>query len=188
VHAVRTILEEAGANLTAEVVLKPSLLLAPPEQIDRVFARSRVPAEERKDTPDSLMRALGKDLGSGYYSMVAALEKEKLISANGDCDQPVSTVVLLGGGTDGSGLTPRMLDVSLLHACAERGLRVAAAEALDTEETAIPVYRKGGIPITVDNVDQAAGRIALVLALAENQRGNYGFKSTANDVSPEMGE
>lgn len=190
VDDVRSALEQAGATITAQVVLKPTLLLATPEQIARVFDRSKVSADDRKDTPDSLMRALGTDLGNGYYGMAPALDKEKLISATGDLEVSVSMVVLLSGGVDSAGMPARIMDLPLLQVCAERGLRVAAAETQTVPESdsAIPIYRKGNIPITVDNIDHAAGRIALVLALAENQRGNFGYKSTASDVVPDVGE
>ncbi len=44
------------------------------------------------------------------------------------------------------------------------------------------------VPITVDNIDHAAGRIALILALAGNQHGHFGYQPNADDVAPEVSE
>ena len=184
--AVRDALEQAGAAVTAEVMLKPALLQITPEQIERLYMRSNVPAQNRKATMDGLMRALAGDLGNGLNGITPAMEKEKLLVVRGDISLPISTVVLLGGGIEPARNIAKTLDMPLLEACSQRRLRVAATEAFDTPQSVIPLYRKA-VPITVDNVDYAAGRIALILTLsAPDLRGHYGYKATADDVMPDI--
>jgi hypothetical protein len=73
------------------------------------------------------------------------------------------------------------------------GLRAArkplvAVERLDTDPTQIPFYSSQRIT-SVDNVDSAGGRIALVLALSEPFRtrgGSFGYKKTADAALPEL--
>jgi hypothetical protein len=55
-------------------------------------------------------------------------------------------------------------------------------EASDEDPSQIQFYEDAGLS-TVDNVNQAAGRIALVLALA-GADGNFGFKETADAPLP----
>jgi len=184
--AVREALTQAGATITAEVTLKPALLQVTPEQVMRVYMRiKRTPPA--RPVAANLMRLLASDLGSDLSHVVPALQKEKLISVRGDTTLPISTVVLLGGGEAASGLTVKTIDMPFLQACDERDLRLAAVEPYDSKFTAISLYRKA-TPITVDNIDRAAGRIALIFALSENQAGDYGYKKTANDVLPDIGE
>jgi len=145
----------------------------------------RTPPE--KAGAGNLMQLLAADLGSDLFHIVPALQKEKLISIRGDTTLPISTVVLLGGGDDASGSVVKAIDLPFLQACDERELRLAAVEPLKSPHSAITLYRKAA-PITVDNIDRPAGRIALIFALAENQSGDYGYKSTANDVMPVINE
>lgn len=184
--AVREAFTLAGATITAEVALKPTLLQVTPEQAGRIYMRAQRTPPEKAGT-GNLMRLLATDLGSDLFHVVPALQKEKLISVRGDTTLPISTVVLLGGGDDAAGLSVKSIDIPFLQACDERELRLAAVEPLQTTRSAITLYRKAA-PITVDDIDRAAGRIALIFALSENQAGDYGYKSTANDVMPEINE
>ncbi|HKP88583.1 MAG TPA: copper transporter, partial [Thermoleophilaceae bacterium] len=62
---------------------------------------------------------------------------------------------------------------------------LVAVERLDTDPSQIPYYSAQRIT-SVDNVDSAGGRIALVLALAEPGRGgSFGYKETADAALPE---
>jgi len=186
--AVREALELAGAQVTAEIVLKPALMNAPVEQLERVYMRSRVSASDRDATPAGMMRALSKDLGNDLHGIALALQRAKLLDVHGDISLPISTVVLLGGGEGSSLQAAKSLDLPLLEACRKRELRVAATETFDIPQSAITLYRKAA-PITIDNIDYAAGRIALIFAIAnQNQRGNYGYKETADDVMPDITE
>ncbi len=56
--------------------------------------------------------------------------------------------------------------------------------ALSPEVSAAPSYKKAA-SVTIDNIDRVAGRVAMVWALANNQRGHFGFRDEANDVVPE---
>ena len=60
---------------------------------------------------------------------------------------------------------------------------VVGAERSDEEPSQIPFYVHAGLS-TVDDIDQPAGRVALVLTL-DGADGNYGFKGTADAPLPE---
>jgi hypothetical protein len=183
---VREAFTLAGATITAEVTLKPALLLVTPEQIERVYQQVQRTPPDKAGVGD-LMRLLATDLGSDLFNVAPALQKEKLITVRGDTTLPISTVVVLGGATSNAKLSAKNIDVPFLQACAGRKLRLAAVEPLETAYSVISLYRKAA-PITVDNIDRAAGRVALIFALSANQPGHYGYKASADDVIPDFEE
>jgi hypothetical protein len=62
------------------------------------------------------------------------------------------------------------------------GVPVVGVERSEEDPSQIPFYTRSGLS-TVDDVDQPAGRVAVILALAGAQ-GNFGFKSTADSPLP----
>lgn len=184
-EAVAQTLRQAGANLTVTLTLKPALLLLSTEQTASIYTElgAEPPA---KPGPAELMTRLGGDLGRGWTTVATVLQNQKLLAVTGDPAQPVSAVVLLGGGPPKKAESPvQRVEVPFLRACAGRQLCLVACETFDAPVSAIPTY-KTVADITIDNIDHAAGRVALVLALSGTPRGNYGYKKTADDVSPEV--
>jgi hypothetical protein len=184
VGPVRDALKEAGAAVVVEITLKPALTRSTPEQL-AVLYRRLGRAIPNQPAADALLAALAAELGAPETPTADLLVAEQLISLSGDIHQPISSVVLLGGMSKDAMEALAHVDLPLLRGCVARKLRVAAVERLAAPFSAIFAYRKAA-PITVDNVDRAVGRIALVHALAADQHGNYGYKPTADDVSPEI--
>lgn len=72
----------------------------------------------------------------------------------------------------------------ILHRMRDIGIGV---EALDTDPSQVGTYREAGIEANVDNVETAAGRLALVLLIADRRReGSFGYKDSAERVLPEL--
>lgn len=182
VAPVKQALEEAGARVSVVVALRPELLRYSPQQEARIYVQLRRTPESNSLT--EMLHLLGLDIGRGWTRVATAMERERLISIDGDYATPVSTVVLLGGATTQQQFIAKALDVPFLRGCQRQGLRTAAAEPFTNEYSAISIYKKYDVPITVDNIDRFAGRISLVLALSENRRGHYGYKASADDVAP----
>jgi hypothetical protein len=70
------------------------------------------------------------------------------------------------------------------------GLRdnVVGVESLDTDPSQVGWFQDRAVP-SVDNVDSAAGRLALVLLLEDpGDEGSYGYKDTADRAVPELQE
>jgi Copper transport outer membrane protein, MctB len=70
-------------------------------------------------------------------------------------------------------------EAALIEGVRQGRVPVVGVERSDEDVSQIPFYVKAGLS-TVDDVDQPAGRIALVLTLA-GAKGNYGFKDTADN-------
>jgi hypothetical protein len=73
-------------------------------------------------------------------------------------------------------------ETALMEGLQDTGAPVVGIERSDEKTSQIQFYVNAGLS-TVDDVDQPAGRIALVLALA-GAEGNFGFKSTADAPLP----
>jgi hypothetical protein len=185
VEAVEGTLRQSGATVVTTITLKPSLLQLTSEQLAAVYLKlgTAMPA---KAGPGELVTRLAADLGVGQTTIARVLHEKKLIRVEGNPALPLSTVVLLGGGApkaiDGS---VQRVDLPFLRGCGGRQLRLAAVEPFDIELSAISAY-KNAANVTIDNIDRAAGRIALVLALSRDLRGDFGYKKTADDVAPEV--
>lgn len=183
VDDVRRVLDRAGATITVEITLKPGLMQATPEQVQAICRQLQITSDKPEDISDLLYR-LGKDLGNGSTALADALQHKKLIHFSGDITKPISTVVYLGGGIDSPEDSLNSVDLPFLRACVERELHVAATEPFEAKRSMAAEYQKV-VPITIDNIDRAAGRTALILALAGNRQGHFGYKPNADDVVPD---
>jgi hypothetical protein len=181
--AVRQSLRDAGATVAVEITLKPALWELSPEELARLYTRMEIMTNA--PSVADLMTRLALDLGRGWLPLARTLAAEKRIKLHGDEQSPVSTVVFCGGGPPMSDHAYDLVDLPFLKGCRQRQFRVAAVEVYDTPYSAIPSYTRV-VPLTVDNVDHAAGRVALILALANGTYGHYGYKDTANALLPEL--
>jgi hypothetical protein len=189
VDVVRRILEEAGplmrapppATVSVEIQMNPALQPVLPDQITAIYQRLNIGDVPTRDPVGDLLRRLAHGLGVGSTQVISALSDAKLITVSGDPSQPVSMVVFLGGSADK--MNYLTTDIPFLRGCVERNLLVAATEPLETPHSLMHDYQKVA-PITIDNIDRVAGRVALVLALANQQHGHFGYKPTAQDVAP----
>ena len=73
-------------------------------------------------------------------------------------------------------------EVALLDGLRATAVPVVGVELSEADPSQINFYEKAGLS-TVDDVDQPAGKIAVVLTLT-GVEGNYGFKNTADAPLP----
>jgi hypothetical protein len=73
-------------------------------------------------------------------------------------------------------------EAALIEGLRDTGMPVVGVERSAEDPSQIPFYVHAGLS-TVDDADQPAGRVALVLALA-GADGNFGYKSTADAPLP----
>jgi hypothetical protein len=76
------------------------------------------------------------------------------------------------------------LERGLIRGLRDVGVRVVGAERTDADPSSIDFFA-GLVPATVDNLDQLAGKVALVLAL-DGADGNFGVKETADSLLPDL--
>jgi hypothetical protein len=137
-----------------------------------------------------LGETLGAELieGGGTPSW-SALSSELVQERTGSTSTPVDGAIVIRSWTptsDGSAqqksqtqATESLLD-GILSGLGKSGTPVVGVETSTSSESAIDLYRRQGIA-SVDDVDTAAGRLALAILLAGGQDGHYGLKDSASD-------
>jgi hypothetical protein len=133
---------------------------------------------------DDLGRALAVELAAGGKTPLwDALDQIIVQEREGPAGPPADAVVVVRSAAPQLGLTRAFL-AGVYSGLARSGVPGVGAEAGEPAVSAIPAFAVAGLS-TVDSVDTAAGRIALVLLLGGAEPGNYGVhESAANGVLP----
>jgi hypothetical protein len=184
--AIRATLEDAGATVSTTITLTPALQQLTP---DRLLAIEKtLGSGDLSPQPDvgELMGRLGHALGVADTPVFTACKDNKLIKFTGDPTLPASAIVFIGGSADKKNYL-NDLDLPFLRACGDLGVPLVATEPFDVGISTISDYQAVA-PLTIDNIDHAAGRISLVLALSKNMSGHFGYKDSADATAPDMAE
>lgn len=186
VNDVEAALESTGADLVGIGVLRR------PPQLDSVA--SAMPNSRFSDineNPDKLAD-LGAVIAGQLASGGGALQRlrgeffARASGSFGDLDQ----VVIAYRPTDPEQMQPDQLEASellergLVRGLATSDVAVVGIETTDTDPGSIEYFASHNIT-SVDNVDQVAGRLALVLAL-NGAQGSFGVKETADSLLPDL--
>lgn len=111
-----------------------------------------------------------------------------VLNVSGSPNAP-EVVVFLGGGDPPQDVPDGSVDIltsaerAMFEVWLESGIRVVAAETSETARSEVPLFQDVGVT-SVDNVDQAAGKAAVVRLADSFQDGSYGIKPTASDAFP----
>jgi Copper transport outer membrane protein, MctB len=178
--AIDQALTDAGAQQLRLRALKVPIEL---QQIDA--ALSSVPDTREyagRSHLESLGKALGQELVGGgetplWSTLTDALVEER---AGGSKQAADGVVVVRTAGPQRDG-TSRFL-LGLYEGLAGAGVPAIGVETTDTSNSAVAVYRAGGLS-SVDDVDTPTGRLALVLLLAAAPSGQYGLRPSAHQGS-----
>lgn len=206
------VIESAGAQVTAEVGLRPDLLEPPdPALLDDLVADVAPPgALEVPDGGGALERASaalsaallqapdGRELSlDDSGEILGAFTAADLVDLEGPPEASATLAVLLvgTGGEDvapGSARATALLSVARAVDAAGGGLVVAGpADELDVEGplTALREAELIDDVSSVDGVDRPVGRAVVVLALVEQRSGDagrYGTGPQADTAAPEL--
>ena len=114
-----------------------------------------------------------------------ALQNQLVEEKNGTMRRPADGIVVVRTAQPQADGTARFLH-GLFGELADRAIPVVGVETAASKPSAVPVYRRYSIS-SVDDIDQAVGRVALALLLSDAPPGAYGTKKTATDgVLPEV--
>ena len=129
--------------------------------------------------PD-LGRALAEELvGGGKAPLWDALSSELVEERLGGSRAAADGVVIARSARGQKGGTARFLH-GFYSGLAAAGTPAVGVEVSGAAASAIPAFEQVALS-TVDSIDTAAGRLALVLLLAGGQEGHYGVEATASD-------
>ncbi len=118
-------------------------------------------------------------------AFLAELSDLGVISVRATDNLPAEQVVLFGG-TRTKKSEVLEIDVPLIQQLKGLGTRVIGVERSEVKTSYIETYQKEEIS-TVDNVDQIAGKIALVYVLS-GQDGRFGIKPSAEKLMPSLSQ
>ncbi|MDK2803560.1 MAG: hypothetical protein PWR23_564 [Peptostreptococcaceae bacterium] len=105
----------------------------------------------------------------------------KIVSTSNN-QEPFNQVVLLGGELEESKEKIEKVDLALARSISSKNIPIVFAEESNANYSSIEQFKNLKIS-TVDNVDQAIGRISLSVVLS-GVDGNYGIKDTASKLFP----
>jgi hypothetical protein len=105
----------------------------------------------------------------------------KIVSTSNN-QEPFNQVVLLGGELEESKEKVEKVDLALARSISSKNIPIVFAEESNANYSSIEQFKNLKIS-TVDNVDQAIGRISLSVVLS-GVDGNYGIKDTASKLFP----
>lgn len=182
---VRKSLEGTGATLGFVATVREPLDL--PELADRAEGTRYAPME----TDPTLINPFGRRMGEQliYGGRLLRHERPALFRvASGTLSPPMDAVVVVRNPPDDLTAQERTtvdaFETGFMKGMTSTPANIVGAQLTDTDPSQVAWYRKHGAS-SVDNVDEIAGRAALVFALA-GANGSFGRGSEATALLPAL--
>jgi len=175
-------LEPTGAKLKVVAVVKSSV------DTSELAARARGTRYEALATDDSLLDDFGRRMGRQMVDggrLISVARTALLRSLSGSFGGLDGVIVMRAGDKPKDKLAADRLDklqVGIVRGLVAAGVSVAGIETSETDPSQVGWYRAHEMS-SVDNVDETAGRAALVFVLAGSD-GSFGRKDSAQSLLP----
>jgi hypothetical protein len=171
--AAQSALKTAGANITSvtRIVL--------PKEARNDGSLLTADVQNRLDELPSMVANVVANAGN--LKALETTADDGLLVLSGDYKRWNRLVVIVGGANSESQKL-EVLEGSLIQELKTQGVTVVGCEPIDAKVSSIPTYQKERIS-TIDNIDRAAGQVALAFALS-GEKNDYGVKKTANRFLP----
>jgi Copper transport outer membrane protein, MctB len=183
-HVQRALEDAGGSRVRMQALRVP----VKPDELDQLLVgRAELAEYQGEDRLDDLGRLLAAELVTGGDTPAwDALTPELVEEKTGTFRRPADGVVVVRTAKPQGGATARFLS-GLYAGLADNPVPAVGAETVAENPSAVGVWGRAGLS-SVDNVDTAAGRLALALLLAGGEGGQYGIKDSAGDVLPPIEE
>lgn len=137
---------------------------------------------------DEYLSKIGTEIAVGIIdgekdSIVNNLIDKKVLQYTGEFGIPVDGVIIIGGSYKREARNMQ-IDLALIDYFKELNIPVVGIEETDVASSSMKEYQRKHIS-TIDDIDIAPGRLAMVYVLS-GQTGNYGIKSTAQKLLPDI--
>ena len=182
IRYVRDALKDTGGRLTLEAVVNR------PPRLDGLPARDTgVRGKPLSSDPRAVTRfarRFGAALTQGGV-LVRRTRRSILGTSSGSFDGLDAVVVVRdkpGALNEADGRVSRAFENGLTAGLSAKNVSVVGVESTSTDPSQIPWYRSRSLA-SVDDIDQLAGKVALVFALA-GASGAYGVKDSAEALLP----
>ncbi|MDI3480696.1 MAG: hypothetical protein PWQ97_351 [Tepidanaerobacteraceae bacterium] len=179
---VEQVLEMAGAHIPAVITVTDKLVEAGDEELNSLM--NYFGAKRNQDVGNLTAQKIIEALTQGKIQDLERLKQDGYIEVSGNFDAAPGYVVICGGSKKKT-VKSEVLDVPLIKSLKASGLTVVGVETGSAVNSYMDIYKKQKIS-TVDNVDTVIGQTSLVLVLS-GKPGNYGVKSSARSLMPELG-
>jgi Copper transport outer membrane protein, MctB len=185
VSDVRQALEQTGGRLTSVTEIRSPL------DLDALADRAAgTPYEALAADPadPELIERLGERMGAGYIDGGGLLDRVRpalLQSSSGRLAGLDAVVLVRQPGRVRRADQPALdrFTEGLVRGLTQADRPVVGVEQTTSEPSQVPWFEEHDLP-SVDDVDEVAGRGALVFALAGTAKGAYGVKPTADALLP----
>jgi hypothetical protein len=182
---VEDALDPTGGELVevAVVVMPPDTTALAAQLGPGRFAR----LGEETAALEELGRRLGSQFVLGDGGQLEKLRNSLFSRSSGEGGELDGVVLVRGAEPD---LEPEDraaaddLESGLVSGVAETGVPAVGVERSDAEDSSVSFFQPRGVT-TVDSVDLTSGQAAMVFALL-GAKGNFGIKSSANSLLPEL--
>lgn len=176
--AVRRGVRDAGG---AVVRLRSVAVPLDDDPLDEALrARPTLRAYVGLDERDELGRALGREFVRGGATPLWDAVSDVLVGErSGPSRRPLDAVVIARPAAPQAGTTKDFL-AGVYRGLGGAGKPAVGVDSASATVAAAPAFRRGGLS-TVDSVESAYGRVALVVLLAGGEPGSYGLGDDALD-------
>lgn len=171
VVSITTVLE--GFNLSQEEIrnsIKTKLML-------KDASEGAVSQELAREIAEGVISA--QNLENLHY-----FEQLGLIKNSGEYGVPIDAVIFVGGSQEEVGERCANFDLPMMNYFLERNVPVFGVETSNVAYSYMKEYQKLKVS-TVDNIDMIPGQLSLVMSVY-GKPGNYGIKTTARQLMPEV--
>lgn len=185
--ALEKMLRRSGADVVCQIMVPSDfsrrVLEAGPSVLQPAASsheESTIPEGSASEAARMIARAVSR---GGAQALFDRCEREGIAWAHGDTSGPPTHIVVVGQSEEMIATRTEELDLPFLRELIDEKVPTYACESLDTRPSLMHYYQRLGLS-TIDNVDTALGQMALVLAMAANDRGDFGVKDTADRPYP----
>ncbi|MBM7854714.1 hypothetical protein JOC37_001092 [Desulfohalotomaculum tongense] len=176
-------LEKAGAKVSSITTILNGLSLG--NRKDELAAALGLQDGKENDVIKELSRILAEGISTGEKQVVLnTLAQAELIKSVGEYGVPLNAVIVVGGSTSKSLIKTKVIDNVIIDYFLAHGIPVFGVEESGVTYSYMKDYQRFNIS-TVDNIETAAGQLALVYAMS-GKPGHYGEKPTAKRLLPTL--
>lgn len=176
-------LEPSGAEIA-----KVAVVAEPPDRVPLAEATEDRVRDLRRN--DRALEGYGTAAGRSFVDGGGAFEatREVLLSRFSGSEGAVDAVIVVrdtpSGLDDDEDSTTDLVEDGLVDGVDEADVNAIGVERSDARDSSVAYFGGRGLT-TVDDIDLAPGRVALVYALA-GAEGDFGVKSTAEALLPDL--
>lgn len=178
---VQKTIENSAGSIAFDIVLNDSIINQ--ENIKQLSNTLEVEFKSPEDVVNYIIECL-KDINAN--SKLEELEKLEMITINSISEnyQEYTDVVLAGGSSKDNQEKVKVVDKTIIEKLKQENKYIVALQKSDVKNSYIQEYKESKV-VTIDNVDEGLGKLALVTVLKnQTPKGNFGRSEGVDGIIP----